>query len=1217
MHNQTLKKGILKSQMQVTKEQLQKSQTKDILKYEIEDREDPEKLAEVVILSTSGESRKRERGKKKNWFEQTNQIGILKTQMQATKEQLQKSQTKDVLKYEIEDRADPDELMNQNIYKTSLQVSKEQLQKSQIKDTMKHELDSRPDSKELEEARILKSPRQVTKEQLEKNQTKDTLKHELDVRAEPSELEDARILKSPRQVATEQLQRSLVKDQLKYEFEDRINPEELAEKESIYKTQMQVTKEQLQKSQIKDTMKHDLAARPSPSSLEEAGIIKSPRQLTKEQLQKSFVKDTLEREIEERPNLEDIAEKDNIYKTPLQVTKEQLEKSQIKDAMNHELTTRPSQSELEEAGITSLFSLFVATVYFLFYYSEHLKKKKKESSKQLQKSLVKDMLKQKISDRTDPSELPDAERIFKTPLQATKEQLDKSQNRDAIKRDLESRPPASELEEAGILKSPLQASKEQLQRSLIKDQLKLEMEERVNNTDDNNVSNETGNANTETRAALEQGLKSRHDINELEKGGIYKTTMQAAQEQLQKSQAKDQLRQEIENRSDTQELVSKGVMSDGSKVAPSLQMPAKGLEMNVKKDMVRRSLDAQPEIEQLEKQGIVYSTTLAPAIQGAAQEVEQQFRNRMGNFDEYVPPRPVAEHLGQEEYAKRTAAMMTRVTTRRSIDELEQRGVLPKNYLEQKQGKRKARQSLLLHLKQRPSLTEVQQRGFVNPVYLEYDDPEEAKKKLQSQTAKTEEHLNSFLAQRTKPEDVVYRGIMPDTDYFFEDKEQVEENKKRRLQNRKSNLEGHLGMKRQLKASPTEGDEEQSDEIFNQLKNITYKQKPQDEAPDTSTGTERRRRESLVVEEALRRRQSVHELEQRGVMKNQRISRRLQPAAKELEDRIENRMAKQQMEQLGLVRRSSLADSLQPRVEVLEPLIQKRQVDPPAESQLRQRNASFKNEVAPSITAAARAVSRKRMSFKLNQALTGRRDYQELVDEGIAFSERVAPTLHALAFTLEEKLRERVTEHYLKLKGVLPAKLDLDNALQNVAGILQPHLERRPSLLENEEFVRNVLGRVDIDNIRPVEEGQAAKSILEEKLDRERRPSYVELQKKNILKKSFNPKVDAMANASAKAELERHALEHNLKFQLASRRDPEDMVDSGYLYYPVNDERALSPGLHGVAHELQGNLEERPTEDYLVRKGIIQKDVQDWSLDQYAVRDNLTSRLSVRPPKSE
>ncbi|ETO21980.1 hypothetical protein RFI_15223 [Reticulomyxa filosa] len=91
--------------------------------------------------------------------------------------------------------------------------------------------------------------------------------------------------------------------------------------------------------------------------------------------------------------------------------------------------------------------------------------------------------------------------------------------------------------------------------------------------------------------------------------GILKTPMQVTQEQLQRSQAKDQLKQAIANRSESEALVAKGLMS-GSQMAQSIQPSAKETEFNIKKDSVKYQLEYQSDRRDLEQQGVIYSTTL-------------------------------------------------------------------------------------------------------------------------------------------------------------------------------------------------------------------------------------------------------------------------------------------------------------------------------------------------------------------------------------------------------------------------------------------------------------------------------------------------------------------------------------------------------------------------------------------------------------------------------
>ncbi|ETO07086.1 poly E-rich protein, partial [Reticulomyxa filosa] len=428
--------------------------------------------------------------------------------------------------------------------------------------------------------------------------------------------------------------------------------------------------------------------------------------------------------------------------------------------------------------------------------------------------------------------------------------------------------------------------------------------------------------------------------------GILKSPLQVSKDQLRRSLIKDQLKSGMQQRRD-----------------------ANGLGLIEETDAEDRAI----------------------GIENNEDDVENPRENLEEEKEEnFMFPKESVTHIGTEELKKRTSdlRMRTNVTTRRNRDELEQRGLLPRNYLEKlyggesptqetdakKQEKRKARKSLLIHLKQRPSLNEIQQRGFANPLYWKHENPEDAQQERQAQIAETEKQLNSFLSQRSKPEDVVYRGILTDTDYFFEDKEAVEAAKKRSMQNKKNNIQEHLSLKRQVQKSnlsetPTQNgvetpsnDNDNDGMFFEKLKQIAsqhhrfssavgdlktqlpgaderaqivaevmlehvegvypeiklcrdpncndprhnHSTNDTEQALQTENTAEKRRRSSILIEQTLRNRESVHELGQKGFIKNAHIARRLQPAATDLENRIENRMAKQQMESLGLVRRPSL-----------------------------------------------------------------------------------------------------------------------------------------------------------------------------------------------------------------------------------------------------------------------------------------------------------------------
>ncbi|ETO26298.1 hypothetical protein RFI_10829 [Reticulomyxa filosa] len=755
----------------------------------------------------------------------------------------------------------------------------------------------------------------------------------------------------------------------------------------------------------------------------------------------------------------------------------------------------------------------------------------------------------------------------------------------------------------------------------------------------------------------------------------------------------------------------------------------------------------------------------APAIQSAAQEVEQQFKHRNVKKTHVFPlfhfvfiyllslsfemktktfeihkdfnnqPSERGEggyHVGTQEFEKRTADITRHVLARRDREELEQRGVLPKNYLGQ---------VLILFvylfvfkghrlLKCNSEELDIHFIGkSMTQLIMEYIIYDEARRILQGEAEKTEKHLQTFLTQRTKPEDVVYRGILPDTDYFFEDKERVEEAKKRRLASKKSNLSEHFAKKEQQRSATgdkndtvepiTEEEENQSNTIeiamegdtfpdlnqiatshhryssaVNDLKNhLPFSNETAQVVAETLISRIEQARPDIAFCRDPNCKDPSHSHIQNDVPNDRRESMEL-PYGRSSISQADTALLEQ--ESLGksndqaangnfgigaktiiglvmlyfyffyflfclkfastqkkIIMTKKKADSLQPQAEALETLFQRRQLDiSPTDAHPLNSKTAFKNEVAPSITAAAKAVNRRRMSFKLNQALAGRRDYQNLVDDGIVLSDRIAPTLHAQAQSLQEKLKERVTEHYLKRKGVLPAKLDLDSALQSVAGTLQESLVVRPSLVHDEAFVQAMVQHVDLDSIRPkgiveemeeievcsigtlsIYEFQAKREDITNKLARRLslRATPQELQQRNVIPLEG----DYFDDASGAIELKeiRHRLaKEDLKKKMFNRVTPKELVQRGLTreeYLQMDREQAdvaIKESRKGAIQALSKKLNElyNPFQKLetigVVPQGYFEQRAEDISSGhrrQESVVQELQQRFLERPEFAE
>lgn len=154
----------------------------------------------------------------------------------------------------------------------------------------------------------------------------------------------------------------------------------------------------------------------------------------------------------------------------------------------------------------------------------------------------------------------------------------------------------------------------------------------------------------EERSRLERQLGHRPDRHELEEKNILKPgnlapSLQAARDELQKSQLADKLEGRLERRPERDDLVSRGILKDQS-VAPSLQAKRDELQRNQLTDKLEGRLERRPEKEDLVNRGILKDQSVAPALQGKKEELE---RARLGNqLQKDLQARPDADALRQK-----------------------------------------------------------------------------------------------------------------------------------------------------------------------------------------------------------------------------------------------------------------------------------------------------------------------------------------------------------------------------------------------------------------------------------------------------------------------------------------------------------------------------------------------------------------------------------------
>ncbi|KAI1914168.1 hypothetical protein LOZ39_003166 [Ophidiomyces ophidiicola] len=113
----------------------------------------------------------------------------------------------------------------------------------------------------------------------------------------------------------------------------------------------------------------------------------------------------------------------------------------------------------------------------------------------------------------------------------------------------------------------------------------------------------------EQRSSLEKSLQRRPDPQELKDRHILLDTtaapsLQAAQQELARHRAMDNLKRNLEKRPDRDSLIERNILPS-SNAAPALQAHAKELEKHMLADSLEHKIQNRPKPEELIKNGIL------------------------------------------------------------------------------------------------------------------------------------------------------------------------------------------------------------------------------------------------------------------------------------------------------------------------------------------------------------------------------------------------------------------------------------------------------------------------------------------------------------------------------------------------------------------------------------------------------------------------------------
>eukprot|EP01083_Nonionella_stella_P198992 730102_1 len=915
-------------------------------------------------------------------------------------------------------------------------------------------------------------------------------------RASKDELHDKQILKHPKIDASLQPQADNLEKQLETRtpvspgyVDDKVAPALAAAAKALDRN--------LRSDRVSQALKPE--KRSTVQSLQDQGVLQSTNvapslAATSRLLDKKLTTDKLNQKLgdDDRKTFDELTDKGVIPHSNLSYNLRQnakkLEQAQRKDQVSKGLKDRQSVDDLHESGVYAAHPHEVAP-------SMH------GAASDLQKSMQKDAVSQGLRDRQTVEELHESGVLAEYPsamapsMHSAAKNLRVSMNKDQLRQGLRDRQTVDELYESGVLTSnphqiapSIHAVKNDLQKEMAKDSLK-------------------------------QGLQDRSTVDDLTQSNVLTNnpeqiapSIQAARNDLQRSLAKDGLKQGLRDREELETLHGKNIITRN--VDPKIAAHKRALSHAKKVDLLNERLidPERPDNEDLVEQGILYSSTMSPAIQSNAKELEEQMRQQQHNRDLETTSSPsneqspTATDIEEEEYErltkrkkqddgiqrksksrkltadfleeflenrfdydeiaergiiqempsihehnykftqnnqpaahltkkqirsdrKRVSKLLdTRFGNRKSPQELEIRGLLPKDYFddpatayEMRYVQRKlAKEDLKRKLKGRTPVGEIVQRGIAQNDFWK-KTPEEIRQDRRRELKQHKKELKHRLHKDRRPSvhDLVAQQIMPEDTAVIQELKNIAHSHKR-MESAVKDLATHLPfdeeinksvaatMMRHVNATEEDvdledcdtddlfsdddhkpnkrgDDEEDSDIDYNASSDI---EDHKDENAikfdlDTTVKKNYKRRLSQTIEDFIRYRPNIKELEERVVLKQTALAHSLRGSAVALEERLNKKMTHLELVARNIIKRPSICNSLQPNADALEAALIR---DRPDTDDLVEQGILYSSTMAPATQSKAKV-----LELKLQQ--------------GIMYSSTMAPAIQSKAKDLELKLR--------------------------------------------------------------------------------------------------------------------------------------------------------------------------------------------------------------------
>ncbi|ETO02351.1 hypothetical protein RFI_35084 [Reticulomyxa filosa] len=599
---------------------------------------------------------------------------------------------------------------------------------------------------------------------------------------------------------------------------------------------------------------------------------------------------------------------------------------------------------------------------------------------------------------------------------------------------------------------------------------------------------------------------------------------------------------------------SKDDILEYPELSSALSPTAHELDKTLKKQRVERGIRDRRNSEDLVEVNVLYSDTVAPALQPAAADLEKQLGERPTEatlFEKHIIQNQNLSAAHQDAAAQLDKELQHRKDWNPQIPV--QGNTAPSLEATSRELEKKIKEDKIERtLEHRPSVVDL---VHSNIIYSE-----DMAKSLQG-PAKELEHK---LEHRSSVKGVKRAGLLPYSK-LSDSIQGAAFDLEKALQSEMHERTAEHIQAAQLKLAPAL--QMIAQELEKQMKEDTLETfLPHRPAPEEVLGEYKDISPSLVS----------------SARKMDLLTKRVSIASQ-----LSQRKTKEEVTEEQILKNPQLADSLQPVGHTIERHLQ--------EKQQNRREAS---DIAPSLQSRIKTLEERRKKHQLESLLLHRPNEEEMLRKHrLLYTIQMASALQRYAKELENHLRMRVGEEYLKNKGLLPY-FNIPPAQRAAALAIDEHLATHLT-------TRNRSGS-DPSHLAPSLRATARKLVKRQEADHLSQQLRSRHDSNEVL---AHPHV-ASSLAPAAQDMERILKQKRLSDGLHGRHSSEELEERNILY-----SAQMSAAIQPAAHNVESLLENQPTKKSLQNSGVLQN--PNLSSDLQPVGAELAKKLTQRPQPKE